>query len=210
MPVYILSLILVGCGIFTEKAFSSVPIVFSGISNQTNSPVQITLNQPVEFLMTANVSSGTPFFFIIQNAQPIAQPNSSFVLPGALSSTISFSINGSGSYLVNTAINDGGINAGDVTSRDAYFYTILGTNISAGDLLTFSTGTIGGIPSNTNFDVPASGNYTTFLFNGNTSAKVSGFGVAGVPEPSAVSLLVVGLGGVMAMRRVRRKADSRQ
>ena len=207
MRVWILSLILVGCGIFTEKAVSSVPIVFSGSSNQTNSPVQITLNQPVEFLMTANVSSGTPFFFIIQNAQPIAQPNSSFVLPGALSSTISFSINGSGSYLVNTAINDGGINAGDVTSRDSYFYTILGTTISAGDLLTFSTGTIGGIPSNTNFDVPASGNYTTFLFNGNTSAKVSGFGVAGVPEPSAVSLLVVGLGGVVALRRVRRKAD---
>jgi hypothetical protein len=29
-----------------------------------------------------------------------------------------------------------------------------------------------------------------------------------VPEPSAFSLLAVGLGGVMALRRVRRKADS--
>ncbi|NDE46733.1 MAG: PEP-CTERM sorting domain-containing protein [Betaproteobacteria bacterium] len=31
--------------------------------------------------------------------------------------------------------------------------------------------------------------------------------VASVPEPSALSLLVVGLGGVIALRRVRRKAD---
>jgi hypothetical protein len=28
-----------------------------------------------------------------------------------------------------------------------------------------------------------------------------------VPEPSALSLLVVGIGGLIALRRVRRKAD---
>lgn len=36
---------------------------------------------------------------------------------------------------------------------------------------------------------------------------VNAMTVTQVPEPSALSLLAVGLGGVMALRRVRRKAD---
>ena len=209
MRVWILSLILVGCGIFTEKAISSVPIVFSGSSNQTNAPVQLTLNQPVEFVMTANMSSGGFLLFAIQNAQAINQLTQSGVSGGSLSSTISYSVNGSGSYQSIMGWVDGGWPGTDVTRKDSYFFMSLGTSLAAGDRITFSAGTLGGIPAGMDFDVPASGNYTTFLANGTGGARVSGFGVA-VPEPSALSLLVVGLGGVMAWRRVRRKADSRQ
>lgn len=38
-------------------------------------------------------------------------------------------------------------------------------------------------------------------------AEQLGFRVASVPEPSAISLLVVGCGALIALRRVRRKAD---
>lgn len=49
---------------------------------------------------------------------------------------------------------------------------------------------------------------TMYNWNGtsyNTTAATTN--VALVPEPSALSLLVVGLGGLVALRRVRRKAD---
>ena len=151
--------------------------------------------------MTANMSSGGFLLFAIQNAQAINQLTQSFVPGGSLSSTISYSVNGSGSYHI-MGWNDGGWSGTDVTEKDSYFFMSLGTSLAAGDRITFSAGTLGGIPAGMDFDVPSSGNYTTFLANGTGGARVSGFGVA-VPEPSALSLMVLGLGGLAILRRKR-------
>jgi hypothetical protein len=43
---------------------------------------------------------------------------------------------------------------------------------------------------------------------GNNTVTVDFANLTAIPEPSALSLMVVGLGGVIALRRVRRKADS--
>ncbi|NBS14777.1 MAG: PEP-CTERM sorting domain-containing protein [Verrucomicrobia bacterium] len=44
------------------------------------------------------------------------------------------------------------------------------------------------------------------LSSATTAAETISTSVASVPEPSAFSLLVVGLGGLIALRRVRRTA----
>lgn len=202
MRVWILSLILVGCGIFTEKAFSSVPIIFSGDSNQTNTPVQLTLNQPVEFQITSNTSNGVYLFFFIQNAQASDQSGPAGISP--FSSTVTYSINGTGSYQIGGWI-DGGSGNPAVSKRDSYLWMQLAQNISVGDKIAFTAGTLGGIAGDTNFNVPLSGSFTTFLVRSNDGSIISGSGSA-VPEPSALSLLVVGLGGVMLLRRKRQKS----
>ncbi|MEY2852713.1 MAG: hypothetical protein RL549_1412 [Verrucomicrobiota bacterium] len=63
------------------------------------------------------------------------------------------------------------------------------------DISTASTGIAPGQPGYSSGTTIYRGNY------GNPTDNLA------VPEPSAVSLLAVGLGGVIALRRVRRKAD---
>ena len=59
------------------------------------------------------------------------------------------------------------------------------------------------------FDIGGAAVGTGMIFGGSSSVPTSQtyLSVDIVPEPSALSLLVVGLGGVIALRRVRRKAD---
>ena len=70
-----------------------------------------------------------------------------------------------------------------------------------------------GSRNNFTFDnVRVNGNYAgalklSGLSSATTGAETISTSVASVPEPSALSLLVVGLGGVIALRRVHRKAD---
>lgn len=70
-----------------------------------------------------------------------------------------------------------------------------------------------GSRNNFTFDnVRVNGNYAgalklSGLSSATTGAEAMSVSVASVPEPSALSLLVVGLGGLIALRRVRRKAD---
>jgi hypothetical protein len=63
------------------------------------------------------------------------------------------------------------------------------------DISTASTGIAPGQPGFSSGTTIYKGNY------GNPTDNLA------VPEPSAASLLAVGLGGVIALRRVRRKAD---
>ena len=193
---------------FSAPALPTVPISFSGTSGSTNTPASLTLSQPIQFLLNANAATGDFMLFTIKYAQPTPQPSQSFISGPAFSSSILYSVNGSGSYQV-SGWADGGYASGDIAAADSYFWMTLGQNIFAGDLITFSTGSLGGIPGTSTFDVPANGNYTTFLANassGSGGQKISEYGSV-VPEPSVLSLLVVGLGGVIALRRVRRKAD---
>jgi hypothetical protein len=88
------------------------------------------------------------------------------------------------------------------------------------DLSVSASTLIGGTPNaellgsrnNFSFDtVKAAGNYAgalklSGLAMADTPAEAINISVASVPEPSAVSLLVVGLGGVIALRRCRRSA----
>ena len=195
--------------LFAERSFSApalptVPISFSGTSGSTNTPSLLTLSQPIQFLLNANAASGDFMLFTIKYAQPAPQPTQSFILGPSFSSSILYSVNGSGSYQV-SGWADGGYASGDVAATDSYFWMVLGQNIFAGDLITFSAGSLGGTPGDAAFDVPASGNYTTFLANASTGfngQKISDYGSV-VPEPSALSLLAVGLGGLAMLRRRR-------
>ncbi len=70
-----------------------------------------------------------------------------------------------------------------------------------------------GTRDNFTFDnLRVNGNYAgalklSGLSSATTGAETISTSVASVPEPSAFSLLVMGLGGLIALRRVRRKAD---
>jgi len=70
-----------------------------------------------------------------------------------------------------------------------------------------------GSRNNFTFDnLRVNGNYAgalklSGLSSATTGAETISTSVASVPEPSAFSLLVVGLGGLIALRRVHRKAD---
>jgi len=70
-----------------------------------------------------------------------------------------------------------------------------------------------GSRNNFTFDnLRVNGNYAgalklSGLSSATTGAETISTSVASVPEPSALSLLVVGLGGLIALRRVRRRTD---
>ena len=87
-------------------------------------------------------------------------------------------------------------------------------NIDATTLLSAApNASLIGIRSNFTFDnLRVNGNYAgalklSGLSSATTAAETISTSVASVPEPSAFSLLVVGLGGLIALRRVRRKSD---
>ena len=56
--------------------------------------------------------------------------------------------------------------------------------------------------------MPTAGGTVTISFDSLTAnyVPVNALRLSTVPEPSALSLLVVGMGGVMALRRIRRIA----
>ena len=87
-------------------------------------------------------------------------------------------------------------------------------NIDATTLLSAApNASLIGTRDNFTFDnLRVNGNYAgalklSGLSSATTGAEAMSVSVASVPEPSALSLLVVGLGGLIALRRVRRKAD---
>ena len=87
-------------------------------------------------------------------------------------------------------------------------------NIDATTLLSAApNASLIGAKVNFSFDnLRVNGNYAgalklSGLSSATTAAETISTSVASVPEPSAFSLLVVGLGGLIALRRVRRKAD---
>lgn len=181
----------------------TVPLNFSGTSGQTNAPVSLTLSQPVQFLITGSVSSGNFMLFTIRNAQATSQTQSSFAT-NAFSSSIFYSINGTGSYAV-SGWADGGYNSGNVTNTDSYFWMVLAQSLSPGDVVVFNSGTLQGTPTMTNFDVPLSGDYTTFLADasfGSDGIKISEYGTV-VPEPSTYALLL--LGGAASLWALKRR-----
>ena len=87
-------------------------------------------------------------------------------------------------------------------------------NIDATTLLSADpNASLSGTKVNFTFDnLRVNGNYAgalklSGLSSATTAAETISVSVASVPEPSAFSLLVVGLGGVIALRRVRRGTD---
>ena len=99
------------------------------------------------------------------------------------------------------------------SSRGSWIFTYVdGVFASAGDFyvrLKNSNGATGG--NDLGLDDIYFGLRTSAPSSGSTPGLSTGslttFTPSSVPEPSALSLLAVGLGGVIALRRVRRKAD---
>ena len=83
-----------------------------------------------------------------------------------------------------------------------YYYEAGGTRISAGDL---SEDNVGYITSVSAFSSPV--NTFSLGTGGPGGGGVVQTSFDMVPEPSAVSLLAIGFGGWIVLRRVRRKAD---
>ena len=103
--------------------------------------------------------------------------------------------NSVGSFGFDLADSFGGGRMARITTSNGDFYDFVA-----------HTGTEGfiGLVSTSSF------NSVTFSSISNVRPQIDNFeanSFSGVPEPSALSLLVVGLGGVMAMRRVRRIVD---
>ena len=87
--------------------------------------------------------------------------------------------------------------------NDIYIYFSLRGNVTAGNSVTLSSGTI-----TTNNNVvtaaPTSRNATTFLANGNTGSRISSNGTSTLvvaPEPASVALLAFTGVGIIARRR---------
>ena len=124
--------------------------------------------------------------------------------------TIDFTPLANTSYLVTFALTPSAT-SGKV---DVNLWATSNLNADAGSLLaTAPNASLLGSRSNFQFDnVRVNGNYAgalklSGLSSATTAAETISTSVASIPEPSALSLLVLGLGGVVALRRFRRSAD---
>lgn len=192
---------------WSAPANPTVPISFSSTGGGPGSPslLQLGLSQPIEFTLIGSGAINDFLLFVVKNAQTNPLQYQDYLNTPSVN-TISYSINGGASYLT-TGWIDGGFNSQDVGPADSYLYAQLPISVAPGDKITFSSGVFEGYSMNNTFSIPTTGTYTTFLANsglGSGGERISGFGSV-VPEPSAFSLLIMGLGGVMVCRRFARK-----
>ena len=124
--------------------------------------------------------------------------------------TIDFTPLANTSYLVTFALTPSAT-SGKV---DVNLWATSNLNADAASLLAAApNASLMGSRGNFTFDnVRVNGNYAgalklSGLSSATTGAETISTSVASVPEPSALSLLVVGLGGLVALRRVRRRTD---
>lgn len=170
----------------SASAKADVPVQFSG-GNGT--PITLTLTSPISYTITAAASSGNAPGFVIANTGDIfSNPFPALTVTG----NITFSINGGGSFTLDTGNISSGHTYGDVTSNDLFFYNLSSQpGVSVGDVVTLSTGYL---TTTTNVaGTGITGDYSTFVSDDNLN-QISYDGVTAVPEPSAFALL--GLAGV--------------
>ena len=120
--------------------------------------------------------------------------------------TVDFTPLANTSYLVTFALLPS-LTSGKV---DIKLWATSNLNVDANTLLSADpNASLIGSRDNFSFDnVRVAGDYAGALkLAGLSSATTGAEAIAGVPEPSALSLLAVGMGGMIALRRMRRRTD---
>ena len=169
--------------------------------DQTAGTGTLTINQDITFTINTSYGGnpenegGDSIYFvfdeIVQNDN--SQDYASF-------SGLTYSINGAGSYAIDSWIDNFAATVGDITANDGFIYYNNSDPLylSPNDTITLhaGTGTMDGtaVPS---FNPWSSGNYNMFIA-GYDGARISDV----VPEPSVFALSgLVGI-GVLAIRRI--------
>jgi len=186
--------------LLSTSAHAVANLSFSG---GNGSQVVFTLNQPVEYTITATPTVYAPIFAFRGVGDLFAA-----TWP-AVSGTMTYSVNG-GSPLTLDTVNSGIVNT-DVLATDLYFY---GPNLYdavgwlvAGDVVTLWSGQLTTTDS-FGFAPPMGGEFSTFIFESWPNLNrisTDGVSVSPVPEPETYALMLAGLAVVGAAAR-RRKA----
>lgn len=171
------------------SAHGQASLTFSG---GNGSPFSLTLNQPIEFLITTSLPAANGPYFVFQNVGNLGSL-------GAVSGTITFTINGGPSQTINSM--QSGIAGGAIGPNDVFIFGTA-TSANAGDAVRLLAGTLT-TTGNVAAAPPSNGIYNAIVTD-NDGTQHSGFGVA-VPEPqSGVLLLVGGLSLLFLARTAQR------
>lgn len=159
--------------------------------DQTAGTGSLTINQDINFTVTAGGSSTILFIF---DEIVTSDGNRDLVTFSGLE----YSVNGgTKAPLVNWTDNLASVPAGAITANDGYIYASSLANISVGQTVTLhaGTGTMTGSAVG-NFNPWTSGDYDMFItdISGNALSNV-------VPEPSVLALVGVFGAGVVGIRR---------
>ena len=188
----VLALAAICCSIATLGAAHARAQAMLTFSGGNGAPLVITLAQPITLTITKAFNSSTAYLDI----QGLNAPNPAGYLGGNVTLTLDTGT-ANPLYTLQTIT----FTTGDITAGDGLFQANTSA-FSVGQTVTVSAGTL---TSTSNYSAapPNSGSYSAFLFNNNTSARISTNGVL-APEPS--SWVLLGLGASLLGLALRRRA----
>ncbi len=169
-----------------------VDLTFSGGSGAA---IELTIDAPVTYTVTAAPQSFSPYFLFQGTGSPFDKTFSSGT--GNLTYTITNSSGTTTDTITRVASGD---TAGSVTANDSFIAGAF-PGVSVGDVVTLQSGTF---TTDNSFPgaVPANGFYSTFLGDGRGDA-LSSDNIAAAPEPSTWAMILGGLGLLVGVRRLR-------
>ncbi|MDQ2924558.1 MAG: PEP-CTERM sorting domain-containing protein [Acidobacteriota bacterium] len=172
------------------SAHAQANLSFSG---GNNTPLVLTLNAPVTYLINITGAAGNAPFFDFQGVGNLF--NQSFP---AITSTVTFSINAGAPFTITN--ENSGVAFGAFAANDVYLYSNALPGVAASSVITLSAGTVT-TTGNYAPAPPGGGSFNTFVVDGN-GTRLSPNGVA-VPEPATWALL--GLGSPVLLGAMRRR-----
>ncbi len=195
---YVCSVALVFSVLLPCSQADVVPITVAG--SGPGGDASITFPE-IEF--TSTINSSAPFLAVV--IQGASQRGSGESWYAETTQTLTFSINGGGSYAFDSVLDGNDIQYPALyTTAD----TIIGSiaeplAISIGDKITIAAGSLSLIQAEPNFIAPSSGSYEVSLIdfnaNGGSGGVMASFASV-IPEPSTSVLLVAGFLAILGIR----------
>ena len=177
--------------LLTGLAVQAEMITVGGDPNSTGDPAWITINQDINFTVTAD---GEFQLFVFDEIVTSDGDGNGINFLG-----LEFSINGGSKIALDFWIDNMASTAGDITPNDGF---ILGdtTNLVEGTIVTLHAGTGTATSTAPNFNLWASGDVNIFL------ADVDAVAMSNViPKPAAITLIALtGLGVIFTRRTFMR------